>query len=66
MLQNVFVSKYDVQNIDNLTILTCFEAHKSRIDGELIALFCRNVSRIKGISARPEDIRTTFEATDSI
>ena len=49
-----------------LTILTCFEAHKSRIDGELITLFCRNVSRIKRISARPEDVRTTFEATDSI
>ena len=49
-----------------VTVLARFEAHEGRVDGELVALLGRNVARVEGVAAGPQDVRPALVATDGL
>ena len=48
------------------TVLASFEAHEGRVDGELVALLGRNVARVEGVAAGPQDVGPALVATNGL
>ena len=64
------VKAFNVLSSTNLqfpfTVLAGFEAHEGRVDGELVALLRRNVSRVERVAARLQNVGPAFIAPDAV